>query len=103
MNRLETRQTHNAWKAGAAALCLLVVLLLLAVFEVRNAHHACTGEDCPICEVLAVCEQFYSQFEVVVKAAAAVVAAVFATAVIRHFAMPVFVTVQKNLLVRRNC
>ncbi len=55
----ESESGRNRISAKIAALLgLLVVLSLLlsAAFIAREAGHKCTGEDCPICAVVAQCE-----------------------------------------------
>ncbi|MBR3333425.1 MAG: hypothetical protein IKG23_03975 [Clostridia bacterium] len=46
----------NAKRAGAMILCigLVLVLAVSVVFIVHEADHDCSGEDCPICQAIAV-------------------------------------------------
>lgn len=41
------------------ALTLIVIFALSLFFIVHEASHDCSGEDCPICEQIAICEKNY--------------------------------------------
>ena len=43
--------------AFAAAMTLLAVVLFSAFFLAVEASHDCTGEDCPICACVRLCEK----------------------------------------------
>ncbi|MBR4204500.1 MAG: hypothetical protein IKQ92_03390 [Clostridia bacterium] len=43
--------------AFAAAMTLLAVVLFSAFFLAVEANHDCTGEDCPICACVLLCEK----------------------------------------------
>ena len=42
--------------AGAVCLTVLAALLFSAFFIAMEAGHDCTGGDCPICELILLCE-----------------------------------------------
>ena len=42
--------------AWVALFAIVFVMLASMLFISGHAHHDCTGEDCPICEVLMMCE-----------------------------------------------
>ncbi len=46
----------NAKRAGAMILCigLVLVLAVSVAFIAHEADHDCSGEDCPICQAIAV-------------------------------------------------
>ena len=46
----------NRKRTGALLLCigLVFVLSVSMIFIVREADHDCCGEDCPICQMIAV-------------------------------------------------
>ncbi len=35
---------------------ITLIMLVSALYMAEEAHHECTGEDCPICECLHLCE-----------------------------------------------
>ena len=39
-----------------AAVMLLLAVLFSAFFISEELHHDCTGEDCPICRTISLCE-----------------------------------------------
>ena len=42
--------------AGIAGFLMLVFVLLTVFFIAHEAHHDCTGEDCPVCAAIRLCE-----------------------------------------------
>ena len=46
-------------RTGAAVLCAVLVLTMVfsSAFIIHEAGHDCTGEDCPICHVIAASSQ----------------------------------------------
>jgi len=46
----------NAKRTGALMLCIALALILAVstAFIVHEADHDCAGEDCPICQMIAV-------------------------------------------------
>lgn len=51
----------KAASAGILLFLLLFILLLDTGFVAHEQHHHCTGSDCPICKMLAICEQTLHQ------------------------------------------
>ena len=51
----------KAASAGILLFLLLFILLLDTGFVAHEQQHHCTGSDCPICKMLAVCEQTLHQ------------------------------------------
>ena len=47
---------NNRFIASVLALTIILLMLLSASFIVAESHHDCTGEECPICSQIAVCE-----------------------------------------------
>ncbi|MCD7764406.1 MAG: hypothetical protein LUI14_14725 [Lachnospiraceae bacterium] len=62
----------NRAAAFVIALVLLFVMCFSSFYVVKNANHHCFGEQCPICEQIAACENTLHGFSL----AAAVIAAV---------------------------
>jgi len=52
----------NARKLVSLAVCALLVLsfALSVAFIVREVYHDCTGEGCPVCEHIRLCEGWLS-------------------------------------------
>ncbi len=48
---------HKRFAAAVLAAAALLVVLSSCLFIVGHADHDCTGEDCPVCEQIAVCIQ----------------------------------------------
>ncbi len=46
-------------RIGAGLLCVIFVLAMLvsSAFIIHEAGHDCTGEDCPICQAIAINDQ----------------------------------------------
>ncbi len=46
----------NGKRVGALLLCagLILVLAVSTAFMIHEADHDCTGEDCPVCRILAI-------------------------------------------------
>ncbi len=42
--------------AGIMAVMMFFVVLFSAIFIVLHSDHDCTGEDCPVCACLQLCE-----------------------------------------------
>ncbi len=42
--------------AGVFVLCFIFMVLFSSYISGEEFHHDCSGEDCPICEVLSICE-----------------------------------------------
>ena len=61
--------------AGVLALAALLALLLSAFYVAAEADHDCTGEDCPVCALIHLCENLLRSFAAVI-----LMAAVFAAA-----------------------
>jgi hypothetical protein len=64
MNPTDTYRQHNSlFKSLAPILCavLLFGMLFSSFFISTEFHHDCTGEDCPICQMIALCENFVDQ------------------------------------------
>ena len=59
------------------ALMLFVVMLFSALFIAHETHHCCTGENCSVCAILAVCENMLKNISAAAAAAAVLTAAVF--------------------------
>ena len=43
--------------AGIAGVLMLVFVLFSVFFIAHEAHHDCTGEDCPVCAASRLCER----------------------------------------------
>ena len=43
--------------AGVLGLALLLALVLCALCIAAEADHDCTGEDCPVCAAIRLCER----------------------------------------------
>ena len=62
-----TRTSENELNKLFAGISLLLCGVLLfgmlfsAFFVSKEFHHDCTGEDCPICQMVAICENFSHQ------------------------------------------
>lgn len=56
------KQHSGLFKSFAIILgtVLLFGMLFSAFFITTELHHDCSGEDCPICQMIAVCENFVS-------------------------------------------
>ena len=52
----ESNRSARRIAAGIAAVLLLVVILFSATFIAHKSHHDCTGEDCPVCAAIRLCE-----------------------------------------------
>ena len=67
-------------KVAAGVLCLLLwfAVCFCTVLPAWEANHDCTGEDCPVCECIAVCEQLARKLSAALTACAAAVIAVAA-------------------------
>ena len=43
--------------SGIMAVMMLFIMLFSAMFIVLHSDHDCTGEDCPVCACLALCQK----------------------------------------------
>ena len=48
---------HKKALSFAAALAVLFIMLIFSYFIAAETVHDCTGEDCPICQQLSLCEE----------------------------------------------
>ncbi len=48
--------SHRKVLSLLAAAILFVSMFLSSFFIASELHHDCTGEDCPVCSVLQLCE-----------------------------------------------
>lgn len=48
-----------------AALAVLFVVLISSFFVAEETNHDCTGEDCPICYEISVCQETVRKLTVV--------------------------------------
>ena len=72
--------------AAAAVAAVLAIMLFSAFFIAEHVEHDCTGEDCPICACMQLCEGLLRGLETCLTACAAAFAAVTAaTASISSF------------------
>ncbi|WP_139225885.1 hypothetical protein [Oribacterium sp. WCC10] len=55
MNLLKNSQ-YKKFVCGIIAMMMLVFVLLSAAFIAAESDHNCTGEDCPVCECIQLCE-----------------------------------------------
>ncbi|MDD3240793.1 MAG: hypothetical protein PHW47_12090 [Lachnospira sp.] len=61
------KQNHNNKRrifATMTAVMLAVVLFFSYAYLLENAHHDCTGENCPICLEMEAAQQIISGFKV---------------------------------------
>lgn len=59
---------------------ITLIMLLSAMYMAEEVHHECSGEECPICECLHICEEILYETEgaeVVLVAAAVTVLIVY--------------------------
>ena len=64
MHTLRSDSKQNTlWSSISLILCglLLVGMLFSSFFVSTEFHHDCSGEDCPICQMVALCESFIDQ------------------------------------------
>ena len=47
--------------AGIIVLLLLVIVLFSSFYVAAEAHHDCTGEDCPVCACIRLCDNTLHQ------------------------------------------
>ena len=93
----------KAASAGILLFLLLFILLLDTGFVAHVQHHHCPGSDCPICKMLAICEQTLHQIgggEISLQSVEMpfVATAILLVAVIPHlvYATPVLFKVRLN-------
>lgn len=77
--------------SAITAITVVFVLLFSILYIAAEANHDCTGEDCPICEQIAICQQ---QLEQLSGGIAVIVTALFAFSGLYVFSVK-YVTVQK--------
>ena len=70
--------TGKRFSALVLAAIALLVLVTSSAFLVHHADHDCAGEDCPICEQMALCAQNLMKTAAAPEAEAAVSANAFA-------------------------
>lgn len=56
--------------AAITAIIVLVVMLSSAAYIAAEADHDCTGEHCPICQQISICENALKQFSLAAVALA---------------------------------
>ncbi|MCR5558154.1 MAG: hypothetical protein K6F75_11430 [Butyrivibrio sp.] len=63
LNRTSNNLINRLCGSISVILCgvLLFGMLFSTFFVSKEFHHDCTGEDCPICEMVAICENFSHQ------------------------------------------
>ena len=42
--------------AGIICIVMLLTLMLSVTFLIEEFHHDCSGEDCPVCATIQICE-----------------------------------------------
>ncbi len=47
--------------AGIICVMMLVMIILAAFFVAFETEHECTGEDCPVCDIIRLCENTLHQ------------------------------------------
>ena len=77
--------------SAITVITVVFVLLFSILYIAVEADHDCTGEDCPICEQIAICQQ---QLEQLSGGIAVIVTALFAFFGLYVFSVK-YVTVQK--------
>lgn len=60
------------------AVTMLFTMLFSGAYIAAEANHHCSGEDCPICEEVALCQNTWKQFSATVAETAAVFVFLFA-------------------------
>ncbi len=63
LNRASNNLINRLFGSISVIMCgvLLFGMLFSAFFVSKEFNHNCTGEDCPICEMVAICENFSHQ------------------------------------------
>lgn len=87
---ISSGKTHNnklRFAAAVMALAVLFFVFLSVFFIAHEADHDCTGDDCPVCALIQMCENNIRQLGNGTSAAAAEAALVFLT-----FILPVLMT-----------
>ncbi len=74
--------------SGLLGLMLLAAVVFCAFFPAMEAHHDCTGDDCPICSVLHLCEENLKQFGAAVLSPAFIVIPAFFSLIVSLFSAP---------------
>ena len=59
-------------------IAFVFVMLFSQVFVIAEADHDCSGEDCPVCETVAVIGNFFKELSIIGCLAFACAATVFA-------------------------
>lgn len=82
MNLTDNRQQNILRRSMAALICLwLVCGVVFSVFFVSNEYdHDCSGDECPICQIITVCENFVKNISGGLILAVAALAAVLVVA-----------------------
>ncbi len=83
---ISSGRTRNSNKlrfaAAVMALAVLFFVFLSVFFIAHEADHDCTGDDCPVCALIQMCENNIRQLGNGTSAAAAEVALVFLTLIL---------------------
>ncbi|MCR5045076.1 MAG: hypothetical protein K6A42_00690 [Treponema sp.] len=65
-------QKKNSEKLNTALSIIFLLLTLCSILYIaREKHHHCSGEHCPICQVLQIAEQNLKLFTIALSAIAA--------------------------------
>ena len=77
---MKINDLKNKYLAMFLSGIIALIMLLSAMYMAEEVHHECSGEDCPVCECLNICEGILYETEsaeVVPVAAAFTVLIVF--------------------------
>ena len=61
MNHLKAPSSHKKIVAGIAAFAVLFIVLFSSFYICAEADHHCSGEDCPVCACIQICENVIRQ------------------------------------------
>ena len=61
MNYLKATSSHKKIVAGIAAFAVLFIMLFSSFYICAEADHHCSGEDCPVCACIQICENVIRQ------------------------------------------
>ena len=61
MNHLKATSSHKKIVAGIAAFAVLFIVLFSSFYICAEADHHCSGEDCPVCACIQICENVIRQ------------------------------------------
>ena len=84
ISRDSSRELNKLFSGISLFICaVLVIGMLFSSFFVATEHnHHCQGEDCPICQMVAMCESFLDQVGAgMLIYAVAILAALFITSI----------------------